>query len=212
MVEAANLRGQFKGWDAKARDVKVLSLGRLIRKYDPWSFECSVSRESFNRILRPVAPYDLKSPYFMCFYGAIITIARYQSSKGIDVPVDFVFDEQEGLGEAVVRWYEYIKQQQIPAISRVLGSTPIFRDDKKMLPLQAADLLAWHLRRQKEKRNTSEKRRVMNHIVGNHVEARITDNILYAEAKKMSAVPGIEDVQVKRTSMNRLFKRKGLKQ
>lgn len=52
----------------------------------------------------------------------------------------------------------------------------------------------------------------MKHIFGNHVEARITDTILQQEAKKMSAVPGIEDVQVKKTSMKRLLKQIGPKQ
>jgi hypothetical protein len=212
MSEAENLSGQFRGWTERAREVKVLSLGRLIKKYDPWSFECSVSQNSFDKILQPVAPYDLKNPYFMCFYGAIVTIARYHSSKGIDVPVDFVFDEQGGLGHFVALWYQYIKQQQNQAISKVLGAAPLFRDDKKVLPLQAADLLAWHLRRQKEKRNASERREVMKHIFGNHVEARITEDILQQEARKMSAVPGIEDVQIKKTSMKRLFKHAGPKQ
>jgi len=209
MVEANNLRGQFRGWKEPERDAKLVSLAKLIYEYNPWSFECWVSKTAFDRILKPVAPYDLKNPYLVCFYGAIVTAARFQASEGMKPdPIDFVFDEQGGLGSFVVSWYEWIKQWQSPSISAVLGSTPIFRDDKKVLPLQAADLLAWHLRRRKEKRFSAENRFVMDYIFGNHVEATITEDVLHVLATKMSGVPGVKEVQSKKTSIRRLLKRK----
>lgn len=48
-----------------------------------------------------------------------------------------------------VRWYRWIKQHPLfsATLRRRLGSTPIFRDDDAVLPLKAADMHAWHLRR-----------------------------------------------------------------
>ncbi len=206
MAEAQNLSGEFKDWTETDRDRKIENLSKIIYEYNPWSFECWVSQKAFDRILRPVAPYDLKNPYMVCFYGTIVTLARYHARQGISLPVDFVFDEQGGLGAFVVFWYEWIKQWQDPSISALLGSTPIFRDDKKMLPLQAADLLAWHLRRRKEIRNALELRPVINYIFGNHVEARITPDVLHHLARTMAAVPGVKEVQAKKTSIRRLLK------
>lgn len=206
MVEAENLRDEFKNWSAPDRDAKINKLGKVIYKHNPWSFECWVSESAFNEIVRPVAPYDLKNPYMVCFYGAIVTVARFHASKAITAPVDFVFDEQGGLGAFAVFWYDWIKQRQDPPIAKLLGSTPVFRDDKKVLPLQAADLLAWHLRRRKESRNVSEKRHVMKYIFGNHVEATINEETLRLLAQKMARIPGAKEVQSKKASIRRLLK------
>jgi hypothetical protein len=206
MVEAENLRDQFKGWKEDERTEKVRRLGEVIYKHNPHSFECWVSKRAFNEILKPVAPYDLKNPYMVCFYGAIVSAARHQAMLDVTIPVDFVFDEQGGLGAFVVFWYEWIKQWQDPSISAVMGSTPIFRDDKKMLPLQAADFLAWHLRRRKESRYANEIRPAIKRIIGNHLEAEISEDVLRTLAKNMAATPGIDDTQLKKSSIRKLLK------
>jgi hypothetical protein len=206
MVEAENLRDQFNKWSEEDRDAKVNKLGEVIYEHNPWSFECWVSERAFNEIVKPVAPYDLKNPYMVCFYGAIVTVARLHESERITTPVDFVFDEQGGLGAFVVSWYDWVKQWQDPSIAKLLGSMPIFRDDKKMLPLQAADLLPWHLRRKKESRYRSENRPVMKYIFGNHIEATINEELLRLLAQRMAQVPGVKEVQSKKTSIRRLLK------
>lgn len=211
MVEAENLRGQFIRWPWRKREQKVNRLAKVIHKYNPWSFECWLSEKAFNKILKPIAPYDLKNPYMYCFYGVIVTVARLLQSEGIKAPVDFVFDEQGGLGPRVVFWYDWIKQWQDPSIAALLGNTPVFRDDKKVLPLQAADILAWHLRRKKESRYLSENRKLHKHIFGNHIQSGIDEVVLRELVQKMSQVPGVQAVQSKKTSIWRLLRepRKG---
>ena len=130
MVEAENLSEQFKDWPKEQRDAKISHLSNVVYEHNPWSVECSVSQTDFNRILKPVVPYDLKNPYFACFYGTIIAVARFHAENGIKTPVDFVFDEQGELGAFVVLWYQMIKDLQDTEISAVLGSSPVFRDDK----------------------------------------------------------------------------------
>ena len=206
MAEAQNLSGQFRHWTGEARDAKVLTLGKIIRKHDPVSFECWMSQQSFNKIVKPVAPYDLKSPYFMCFYGAIITPARFYASEKIKTPVDFIFDDQGGLGDFVALWYRHIKEWQNPAVSALLGNPPIFGDDKKVLPLQAADLLAWHLRRLRESRNAMERRPVCDYLSGTHIESWVPEELLRMEAQKMSAITAGKQLHTKNTSIRRLLK------
>lgn len=206
MSEAQNLSGQFRNFTRDQQVAKTRTLGNVIRWYSPKSFECWVSKKSFDRIVKPVAPYDLKNPYMVCFYGAIVTLARFHAEEGIRVPVDFVFDEQGGLGAFVLLWYEWIKGWQDPQISALLGSSPIFRNDKSILPLQAADMLAWHLRRRKESRRAAEERPLMKDILSHHVEATITDEVLEMLARKMSSVPGIKETQSKKSSIRHLLR------
>lgn len=198
MVEAQNLRGQFKGWSTAYRDGKVLALARIINQFEPWAVSCSVSRDEYNQILAPVAPYPLKNPYSACFHGIIRTTADYHRSLGIEEvpPVDFVFDEQGGLGDDAALWYRWEKESQEPDIQALLGSTPIFRDDKQMMPLQAADMLAWHLRR-KHETGGLEDRKALKLIVGHGAWRHVDADALRTLAAGMRQVPGVEFVQTK---------------
>jgi len=151
MREAANLSGQFRGWSEQDRDEKLRHLFRIIRHFKPASFHASVSRADFERIVAPYAPYGMKHPYSVCFQYLIIPIANQQAQVGgPKVPIDFIFDNQDGLGETARLIYQAIRRTQPNAIQKFLSVDPQFRDDKLVLPLQAADVLAWHVRRRWE--------------------------------------------------------------
>lgn len=199
MVEAQNLRDQFDGWPEVDRDKKVLDLATVIRDHEPWSIQCSVSRNDYTRIVRPVAPRGLGNPYFSCFYGIVISLARFHHEQGIATPVDFVFDEQGGLGTEAVMFYEYIKSLQIPEVEALLGSTPVFRDDEKVLPLQAADVLAWHIRREHAGEVPAGYLPSFDLLRadGRHVVVDINSDVLETMASRMRDVPGVSEIQSK---------------
>lgn len=209
MVEAESLRDEFKDWDPIARDLKVDALAEVISKHQPWSIECRLSRNDYNQIVRPVAPYDLRSPYFPCFYGVIINLARLHYSMGLTLPTDFVFDDQGNIGAEAVLWYEFIKSIQEPKLQELLGSAPVFRDDKKVLPLQAADMLAWHIRRRREARNAAESRPVMDNLIPvSHSETLLGRRVLQVLAEQMSVVPNVELTRGKQGSMKYLTRQR----
>lgn len=64
-TEAESLKGQFAGWTEEHRDAKVLSLAEVIGRHPLHSFDCRMDQASFEEILLPVCPYDLRSPYFV---------------------------------------------------------------------------------------------------------------------------------------------------
>lgn len=196
MTEAEALRGEFAGWSREDRDKKVLLLAEVIRISAPHFFFCRVSRKDYVEILAPHAPYNLKSPYFAAWWGVIDTVARYCQNDGNNLPVDFVFDEQGGTGDDAVLFYRWQKDNLEPALRAVLGATPIFRDDKRVLPLQAADMLAWHLRRHHE-RSGDEERPVYQLITERGVGREIERKHLTVLARQMKRVPGVKYVQTK---------------
>jgi hypothetical protein len=67
---------------------------------------------------------------------------------------DFIFDEQGSLGaDAVHHWDNYSKMPEASLgtttnlFAGYAGNRPAFQDEKAVLPLQAADLYAWQVRR-----------------------------------------------------------------
>ena len=197
MAEAQNLRDQFKDWLPLDRDKKVLSLAKVVRRYQPLSFECSVSREEYEKLLKPAAPYDLQGPYFGCFFGVITGLAQFLHAHGGRVPVDFIFDEQGGLGNDAALAYQWIKDGFKEGWADLLGASPIFRDDKLMLPLQAADMLAWHVRRDREGVDPPNSRPAMDFLrtSGMHILRDVDAATLASLARKMRLVPGVSRTQ-----------------
>jgi hypothetical protein len=57
-----------------------------------------MSQEAFELILRPERPFDLRSPYFILFHSVMMMAARQLDILKIDVPINFVFDEQGRMG------------------------------------------------------------------------------------------------------------------
>lgn len=207
MVEAESLRGQFEGWSETQRNLKVVALARVIAKHDPWFLESRVSRNKVKEVSEPVVPYDLRGPYFPLFYAVILKLAHWHLLMGYTEPIDFVFDEQGLIGAEAVFWYEHIKSLQPEPVRNLLGGNPQFLDDKKVMPLQAADQLAWHLRRWTEERNRNERREVTQifwQLL--HAEVTITEEVLRQEAAQMAATPGVHLTRGKKGSIKRFLK------
>jgi hypothetical protein len=103
-----------------------------------------------------------------------------------------------------VLWYEAIKECQKPEIKALMGSAPIFQDDEKVLPLQAADMIAWHLRRRRESRNAAENREVMEILSPLiRVEVETTETVLRQEAEQLASMPYQHLTRGKRGSIKR---------
>src|SRR3954447_2245042 len=164
--------------------------------FKPLTIYCSVSRSEHDRIIKPVAPYPLQNPYHVCFWEIMRLTAQCLADHNDESipPVDFVFDEQGGLGTQAALWYRWRKEAD-PDLARFLGAPPIFRDDKLVVALQAADMVAWHLRREHE--YGPERRRIASMIIDQAIGKDIDAATLESSAKKMRRVPGVRRVQSK---------------
>jgi hypothetical protein len=95
-------------------------------------------------------------------------------------------------------WYAAMKDTASLQIRELMGSTPIFRDDKQMLPLQAADLIAWHKRRRKEYPGLDGEVAASLRVDGlPGAERNITDECLEGIARGISEVPHVQEFRDK---------------
>ena len=67
----------------------------------------------------------------------------YRKKVGIDCECEFIFDEQGKVGEFATDVYRILKDS--PELRSQLNGLPKFEDDKRVIPLQAADLYAWNV-------------------------------------------------------------------
>jgi hypothetical protein len=150
MSEAQSLKGQFRGWSNEARDEKLRRLARVILHFQPLSFEFSINRQAFDQVVAPASPRGLKSSHFTSCFAIVSGVSRYIAEQGNDIPVEFIFDRQDGVSDDIGLAFDVMKRSLPSEAQKLIRGKPHFEDDKTFLPLQAADFLAWHLRREHE--------------------------------------------------------------
>ena len=148
MRECHALRGQFDGWDPTERDQRLAELVGIIKRTATASIFALVPRADFFAAMPKLDVRFTKSPYAVVYYALIWATLQSMKSSEITEPVDFIFDEQLRLSDDVQALYGYFKRRLMYGdLAPLLGARPIHGSDEKFLPLQAADLLAWHIRR-----------------------------------------------------------------
>jgi len=146
-TEAMSLDRQFAGWTQPERDSCMLRLATIAQETALFRVRISVPKKDFNAVMRGQLAPGMDTPYIFAFWDVMIRVIGYQSENGLRAPIDFIFDDQQGgdrrLADKSWSWFGL----GAPARFRhLIGKKPSFRDDKTCLPLQAADLVAWHAR------------------------------------------------------------------
>lgn len=149
MSEAASRSKAFGGFSSQARDDKLRSLARVINRHASFVvssvIEMDAAKISPTSHLKP-----FRDPYFWPFHTLITGICFDLWDLGVREKFEIVFDEQLIFGPRARRWYPFWKEMmrvKYPEESAIFPEDVFFRTDHDMVPLQAADLFAWCIRR-----------------------------------------------------------------
>jgi hypothetical protein len=144
--QAESLRpdGQWAGVSAGQRDAKIDALIHVIRLCARRAVCARIRQADYDDLVRPNVPTAWDSPYYFLatiIVGAAINI---ETLDGNSEDIDFVLDEDQsharGFALLVPRLFGMQSvRQKLVNITR--------QDEKQFIPLQAADLLAWQIRR-----------------------------------------------------------------
>ncbi len=112
-----------------------------------YRIDCVLHPKNYEMTVKGKLRKELDSPYFLLFYQLILATARLLDLAKIDGAVNWIFDEQGKIGIEANSWYWWIKERAKSNLKDRLGRTSVFDSDDVLLPLKAADLYAWRLRR-----------------------------------------------------------------
>jgi hypothetical protein len=122
-------------------------------------------------------------------------------NKNGNIPIEFIFDEQEGVDEDIVLFFAHMKKSFPKKARELIASTPMFRNDKdkQFLPLQAADMLAWHLRREHEICSPTERLPMADLLRSSeaHLVSGVDEPTMKRWTDHHSQLPGISQLQSK---------------
>lgn len=209
-TEAAGLNGQFcisKGWSRQLANDKVNNLSKIIKKYCETCFFVHVNPAEFREIMTPMklmggnTLFDKEAYHFLVamliqrFYDHMST----QEKKGKQ---HIVLDNQMGYEPLVTYLWDIMKRHVtllgVPfANSPVVGNTPVHRNDKDNPGLQAADMIAWCIRRHHQGLRLSNKMPIeaLNRLVAIHqVPLRVSRKAMESQRNLMLSNPSYIDV------------------
>lgn len=152
MADAESGTGEFVGMREEFRRRKVKDLALVIRECNPVAIACQTTWKDYSEIVRGNVPEKMDSPYPILFFQLMKLVADMQLEFNAlrdfgYLPPEYVFDEQGAVGLKALSWYGPLADKVPEPYRTMMSNTPIFKNDKDVMPLQAADMLAWHLRR-----------------------------------------------------------------
>jgi hypothetical protein len=92
-------------------------------------------------------PKPGNNPYFVGFHQIIAAVGFHLLERKNTEKSEIIFDENVIFGPRAKKWYPLVRDVALPELSELLPSQPTFKDDHEYVPLQAADLFAWLIRR-----------------------------------------------------------------
>ena len=158
MHEAVTKTGQFLGWDEPDVDAKAMALSALIDEYASYHLAHDCVKADYDEARRRTStlevPKRLDNHYLPCFLDALFAVASHMEEKPdrshAKPLVTFDrHDETEFEAAAILRLVKRSSKQKPKSVAfdvldKWIDAVDFRGDDKHMLPLQAADIVAWH--------------------------------------------------------------------
>lgn len=139
--------GGFKGISSEARDVKLKALANVLHRHGCTTISVCVHHDDFARHFSGRMMNTLDRPYQFLHHLVIAQAFNLERSRGNAGPVEFIFDRQQGEERSIQAAFAGMGEGLHPDIRSFLKGPPRFADDRDEMGLQAADMIAWHIRR-----------------------------------------------------------------
>lgn len=148
MTDCLAATGQFSRLDAFWRNYLVNSLAAILERSDIQAIWAGVNTEDWDDLTTPEFREQFPKPYDLCFDEVVRQLYRWSRHGADGTPVALVFGEQTEYQTrnelALQAWRRH------PEFCRFIGSVT-YSSPKLLIPLQAADMLAYEINKEWEK-------------------------------------------------------------
>jgi Protein of unknown function (DUF3800) len=143
--DCAHRKGEFKGWSDDKRRNFYIALTEVINEAGLRGLGGLVPLGAYNTVLPDWARAEIRHPYYFCFAVMMRTLRKYRDAFSLREPIEFIFDRKKGYQGALTEMFEKLRDES-PNHRGYLGEI-YFRSKDSLTPLQAADHLAYEVRR-----------------------------------------------------------------
>jgi len=130
-----------EGWERARHHYKI------IKDHVLADVRVAIPIRQLKRVAAALAlPKWAADPYFIAWKTIIALMIVSNKQAGFNQPIDFYFDEQSQKGRLLDTW-DHMKRRMRIRDARYVRNPPAFRSDDELMPLQAADFVAWWTRK-----------------------------------------------------------------
>ncbi|ULO23883.1 DUF3800 domain-containing protein [Methylocystis sp. SB2] len=144
-----NRNSVFFGFSEQDRDKRLQKLCVVPGKHVRHGIVSVIPRDLYKKYLSN--KFDLEvinRPYFLSFFCVMIGITSLCNRLYKGCKVDFIFDSQDNEKKPILEsQFKKFLSVAPDHVKNTVRGFPRFEKDDDFLPLQAADMLAWHVRR-----------------------------------------------------------------
>jgi hypothetical protein len=139
----------FKGWsDEKKKDLSRC-VWEIIKNIEALPLGSIIPMDDYRPIEDRIRKY-IPDPYFMAMMNCMAFATGFLRKSGpfkstTDMRVALVFSDQVEFRPEALRMFEGVKKHWADQTKVDLIDSPIFRDMRKVTPLQAADIIAYEI-------------------------------------------------------------------
>jgi hypothetical protein len=136
--------GEFAGWNRTATDYLVHELGDFILKSAVWGFAAAIERKPYDELITGDLRRICGEAETFCYINCFRSIRRWAREFTSDRNVVLIFDDRPPDKKAnVQKIYDAYDQAKghDPGLPEFASAS--FASSLKVIPLQAADMIAW---------------------------------------------------------------------
>jgi Protein of unknown function (DUF3800) len=137
-----NQWGQFVS--TKQRNQRLEDLIAVIGKHAMRAIHVRLKQKDYDEVIKPYVPPMWQNAYYFLFIGFLSAATSTEKWAGSGRKIEFFFDSNREVEKPSKTLYG-----QVCGLPQFAGSVENihYKDEKAILPLQAADLFAWEVRR-----------------------------------------------------------------
>ena len=161
MTDFENYRGEYTGWERDRHERFIKDLITVIRTAQPYGVGMTLDLVAFRELESELRAVDVRKPYHLCAQWCVALLLIVPEELK---PVAWMFEEgAEGTGDlkAGLEQLSARLPEPFPRISPLA-----FGKKQEHLPLQAADLLAYEIRKQDQRTHGLDLRLPRRSIIG----------------------------------------------
>jgi hypothetical protein len=147
MTDCQSGEGEFFGWSRTAREFLAHELGSIILKNGIWGIAQGMSRKDYDDLVTGELRRVAGDAETFCIIGCFVNAIKWAREFAWDPNIAFVFDDRPQKRRDISKIYDVFRRIEATNLKPPEAASLTFSSSAKLLPLQAADLVAWEFYR-----------------------------------------------------------------
>lgn len=150
MTDFASKKKIYKDWTEPKRQKVFGKLMNVIESIYPLPYGAIIPMDAFRELSKEQQDSFI-DPYFLCFQSLVAACTSFLAHKNMPdkEKISLIFSDQTEFRHRALNMYEEVGK--VGLYTR-RSTTPIFRDMRESLPLQAADIIAYEMYKEFDRR------------------------------------------------------------